>query len=438
MAFPDGYERKCELVIQASQVDADLTDFPVLLTEASLPSEMFDADGSYPAKDGGGDIRFSLDADGQTQLPCEIEEFSTNNDPSLGKAAIWVKIPSVSSSSNTSFYVWYHNPTCDPEQPPADDPYGSENVWDANFKGVWHLNLDPSGAAPQEKDSTANQNDGTSGGAMTSDDLVQGQVGKALSFDGVDDYVEVPDSDSLDITDAITIEAWIKPQNIAGGTEWHHVVDKGDSYGLSIYNTKEIRFLLAGTTGTDWWNTGIYASEDVWQHIVATYDGSQRKIYVNGVEKASISDSGSIDSLTNVLAIGADSPNPPGSWKFNGTIDEVRIYNRALLAEEIATHYHNQNGPASFISPGSPQEGQPITPVALDWSAFDPVLDLLRKTVSLCLISLFGHGLHVFYTDRSLFQEVENILHSRVKNLPTEDQPLGLELLDFYRRFYTR
>ena len=75
---------------------------------------------------------------------------------------------------------------------------------------------------------------------------------------------------------------------------------------------------------------------------------------------------------------------------------------------------------------------------AVNWTTLDAAISSLRSIVSLCLISLFGHGLHVFYTDRSLFQEVEAILHSRIGNLPSEDQGLGLELLDFFRRFYLR
>jgi len=65
----------------------------VLLTAANLPSEMFDADGSYPARSDGGDIRISKDAAGATQLAREIVNFNIDNDPANGYAEIWVKIP---------------------------------------------------------------------------------------------------------------------------------------------------------------------------------------------------------------------------------------------------------------------------------------------------------------------------------------------------------
>ncbi len=136
--------RRCELVIQSSQVPASLTDFAVLLTDPTLPSEMFDADGANPALDGGGDIRFSSDAAGATRLSCEIVTFTTDNNPALGTAEIWVKVPSVSSSSNTSIWVWYNK--AGETQPAAYAAFGSESVWDANHMGVWHLNEDPSTA----------------------------------------------------------------------------------------------------------------------------------------------------------------------------------------------------------------------------------------------------------------------------------------------------
>jgi hypothetical protein len=87
-AFSTGWSRKCELQIQSSKVDDALRDFPVLLTEDTLPSEMLDADGSNPALDGGGDVRFSLNADGTHQLACEIVTFTTDNNPGNGVAEI--------------------------------------------------------------------------------------------------------------------------------------------------------------------------------------------------------------------------------------------------------------------------------------------------------------------------------------------------------------
>ncbi|WP_372899169.1 hypothetical protein, partial [Stieleria sp.] len=98
MAFPTGWTRKCELTF-ASTPTADLA---ALFTEDNLPSEMFDADGDNPALNGGGDIRFSSDSAGTSQLPCEVVSFVTDNDPANGTAQVWVKVPAAAS-----VWVWY-------------------------------------------------------------------------------------------------------------------------------------------------------------------------------------------------------------------------------------------------------------------------------------------------------------------------------------------
>ena len=75
---------------------------------------------------------------------------------------------------------------------------------------------------------------------------------------------------------------------------------------------------------------------------------------------------------------------------------------------------------------------------SLDFTEFDSVLVQIQSLLEILLPSLFGHGLHVFFTDKSLFQEVENDLHTRISNLPVSNQALGIELLNFFQRFYGR
>jgi len=198
-------DRKCELVIQSSQVPANLTDFPVLLTEATLPSEMFDADGTYPALNGGGDIRFSSDVGGSTRLACEIVTFTTDNNPANGKAEIWVKVPTVSASSNTSIWVWYDK--SGESQPDSNAAFGSESVWDANYMGVWHLNetVTDEATTGNHSDATSNNNDGTQDG----NDDIAGKVGTAQDF-WVDDYVDIGDISDYDFGAGqdFTISLW--------------------------------------------------------------------------------------------------------------------------------------------------------------------------------------------------------------------------------------
>ena len=145
MAFPTGWNRKCLVTIQSSQVSGSATthsDFPVLLTVDNLPSEMFDKDGTYPAQMGGGDIRFTSDSAGTTPLPCHVVKFITNDTPANGEAIIYVGVD-VASDSDTTIYVWYN--TSDTKRQPkynantdADGFQGSDYVW-ANYVAMYQL-----------------------------------------------------------------------------------------------------------------------------------------------------------------------------------------------------------------------------------------------------------------------------------------------------------
>ncbi len=157
----------------------------------------------------------------------------------------------------------------------------------------------------------------------------------ALSFDGVDDYVEVPDSASLDITDAITVMVWVNGDlaSLQKG-----ILEKRDStesgFALLSWKADEIRFEIPNI-GLFIQKTGLESFR--WYHVVGTYDSSTGKgyLYINGVEVGEGTASGAIKTNDARLFIGSRGiENRPSSY-FNGTIDEVCIYSRALSEEEI-------------------------------------------------------------------------------------------------------
>ncbi len=140
------------------------TNFPVLisLTLADLKTT---ANGGNVQNASGYDIIFTSDQAGNTQLAHEIESYTA----STGEIIMWVRIPSLVSA--TKIYLFYGNSSISSFQGNVTSN-GVTGVWDSNYKGVWHLREDPSGAAPQMQDATSNNNDGTSNGTMTSADLV--------------------------------------------------------------------------------------------------------------------------------------------------------------------------------------------------------------------------------------------------------------------------
>jgi formylglycine-generating enzyme required for sulfatase activity len=194
---------------------------------------------------------------------------------------------------------------------------------EANLVAYWKLDGDAT--------DSAGSNHGTIYGATP----VTGQVGGALSFDG-DDYVQVADDDSLDISDEITISAWINPSNTSS---IRMIVSKykdyaGMSYLLELSNEK-LHFMLRDVNsffGIQTFSIGI------WYHVVATYDGSRVRGYINGELDNEQAAYGAIPITTQELNIGRQADN--NLWPFEGLIDEVRIYNRALSTEVIEGLYN--------------------------------------------------------------------------------------------------
>jgi len=158
-------------------------------------------------------------------------------------------------------------------------------------------------------------------------------IGKnTLEFNGISDYVNCGNNRSLDITDGLTIEAWVK----LNGTGRNYIVDKYHEWGIKISDGgQKVIFFIADQTPSDLVTTDTIPL-NTWTHIAATYDGSARKIYFNGVEVKSDTPSGSIGTSTGDLFIGDYGGH---GYTFNGIIDEVAIYNRALSAKEISNHY---------------------------------------------------------------------------------------------------
>ena len=161
-----------------------------------------------------------------------------------------------------------------------------------------------------------------------------GKYGGALSFDGINDVVTVNDADSLDFTTGFSLEAWVNPTS-AGN--WSSVLFKQGPQGMN--------YSLYANNGTNKPVAQVYLSNaeqnapgtgpvplNTWTHLAATYDGTTLRLYANGVLAGSKAISGSLLNTPNPLTIGG---NAVWSEFFQGQIDEVRLYNRALTATEI-------------------------------------------------------------------------------------------------------
>lgn len=184
-------------------------------------------------------------------------------------------------------------------------------------------------------DVSGNDNNGTEKGGVT---YTNGVLGQAASFDGVDDYIDVADSATLDISgNELTIAAWVKPDQT--GFDSHAIVSKyfGDGYYLRVNPDGSVDFSARGTLQT---NVGVVAPGN-FVHVVGTSDGTNSSIYVNG----QLISSGQTCFPGPCSITPTEHPLTIGAWpishdmKFKGTIDELRIYNRALSETEIQGLY---------------------------------------------------------------------------------------------------
>jgi hypothetical protein len=184
------------------------------------------------------------------------------------------------------------------------------------------------------QDSSGNGNDGTLSGGPTYD--AAGRIGAALSLDGIDDYVNCGNGASLNITDTITVSAWIRPEDVANN-EYNDYVGKSDhAYALKHNNNNVFEFVVYDGT---WYGATIPVTSDeynlTWHHLAGTYDGTQVKLYVDGKVVASRLRTGVIATTTYNVNIGRNSEVTDRLYR--GRIDDVRIYHGVLPKSEIVT-----------------------------------------------------------------------------------------------------
>jgi len=173
------------------------------------------------------------------------------------------------------------------------------------------------------------------GMCMNETNIIQTKEGiGAGSFDGVNDYVDCGNDASLNPTEAITVEVWAK-FDVADAEETSYIpIIKRDNTFLlrkdEESNGKISFFIYDGTNWEPRANSYVQPNFGVWYHVVGTYDRQHIKIYVNGKLRG-------LSDRTNAIQ-SSESNTVVGFWNnkyFQGLIDEVRIYNRALSVEEV-------------------------------------------------------------------------------------------------------
>jgi hypothetical protein len=260
---------------------------------------------------------------------------------------------SLGDTTNENLSVYYSNSDAD------NDNLTNILDWrvDGDSINVLNLPFNKRVYTGEVRDYSSFENGGVLGGGVSSaepswqEDCV---VGGCYNFDGSGDYVNVSSSSSLDIENEITISAWIKVDSwttnywegtIVGKDDWFD----GNSHGyvLRVGQSGRLSFTIGKDNSPDWPEalSGSLMSAGNWYHVVGTFNGTHLKIYIDrDLKVTTVVSQTLMETSTYDVKVG-QSPFAP-SRAFNGSIDEVKIYNRSLSPEQI--DYIYQRGSAGL------------------------------------------------------------------------------------------
>lgn len=243
----------------------------------------------------------------------------------------WQNLYSLNKSSSTPYFLNASGTTY------AVVP-GKEGLLDNDvlngLVGEWRFDEDAATTSTMTYDATGNGNNGTfvSNPVRATSTC---KIGNCLSFNGSSTYVDAGNGASLNFTAGITLSAWINPKAAGPAT----IVSKNGPFYLAYSGSRAV---IAGvyTSPSTWtWVSGNTATPlNSWQFVAMTYDGANEKVYVNGSQDGVVSVTSTLVTTGATVKIGWGDPG--FNQYFNGYIDDVRIYNRALSADEVRQIYN--------------------------------------------------------------------------------------------------
>lgn len=330
MAFPSGWTYKCPITIDYTKVPAATTNQPVLLTASNLPATLFTTCSTT-----GADIMFASDSLGTTQYPRDIVSINTTT----STIAIYILIPSISNTANTTFWVFWGNSAA--TEPGNGSASQSTLVW-SKWYGVDHFtNITTSWKGV--KDSSGQWN------GMT----VIGTLPKTWPTGHAPGLTAFPESTTL----GLTLHEYI---NFAGLTMdlmfWCNFNGTLTTGNIATgTNGIPLGWLTAGQFGVGWGSVCSTASVAAsgWHLVVMSIVAGTGKVYIDGVDRTSGS---STASAINFNTLGLGTTTSPAFY-----MSEFRMTrNNTLSVAQIQCMYANESAPTTFCSAGTVQTN-PVT-----------------------------------------------------------------------------
>jgi hypothetical protein len=219
---------------------------------------------------------------------------------------------------------------------------------------VLMLHLDEAVNAERFQDTSGQGNDGVCTGGACPTAGVAGRFGQAAQFDGVNDSIDAGNPAVLNLTGELSLAAWFKTAAPVGNYrtlvgKWHTAPTDG-AYLLGWENSAGLRFCVSNGVRMVCANSGQSYNDGQWHHVAGVWSGTAATIYVDGAPLATVEDAtlGPLFVTTRAVRVGSDA-SASGDRFFNGVIDEVGIYARALAADAVAD-LHRAGSPGHLLT----------------------------------------------------------------------------------------
>lgn len=334
---PSGFSYYRSVTINASamsSLDATETNFPVLISTNEVTLSTTSGSGGHLANSSGYDLVFSTYSDGTAYyLKWDTETVQVVNVSTMN---VWVNVPSISSTTNTTIYMYYGNSGI------TSYMGFSTATWDSNYKNVYHFG---SGSSLSLIDSTSNGKTLTNNGSVPQ---TAGKINNAASFSGsLSVYLE---SVSSSLSGDITVELWRNATTTAIGSFLYQTITGGSRTGAHIPYADNTLYWDYGDSGSGRLTANYTSYDNLWTHIVLVGKGNNtfQAIYLNG-SKISSQTTGNAPTSISDLVIGLGM----GGNTDTGKTDEFRISNVIRGAGWIQNEYNNQNSPTTFVTIGA-------------------------------------------------------------------------------------
>lgn len=333
---------RTSITIQNGKVDADLTDFPVLISSTNADWADTDNGGKTEQSDGG-DFIFTA-SDNLTVLPHEIEKYDYTN----GQLIAWVEVNSLANLTNTVINLYYGNASC-------NNQWDAAGVWANDFNNVWHLTEDPSSGLETD---TLSNNNATAVGAWGTGNLVDAKIYKGLNVPGTDDIELRPGDIDQNITTGLTLSAWFKADATSGAYRMTEG-SASNNTGISLFVASNSLYYRFGTGAAYVTKSTAFTDTSNYHLAIITWDGSSMHAYLDGVELTPSTVAVTYGNSA-AYALGGRITDTYQNW--DGVLDQMSFANTARSSGWISTEYNNQNSPATFYDIGPTEAGDTTPP----------------------------------------------------------------------------